>query len=73
MQIESSAGTRRWHRIVGPDEFDMHGDYLSMDSPLGQSLMGKSLDDEITVELPGGAATFTVAAIRYALKPPECS
>ncbi len=73
VQVESSAGTLRWHRIVGPDEFDMHGDYLSMDSPLGQSLMGRSLDDEITVELPGGAATFTVAAIRYALKPPECS
>jgi transcription elongation factor GreB len=73
VQIESAAGALRWHRIVGPDEFDMHGDYVSMDSPLGRSLMGKALDDEITVELPGGAATFTVAAICYALKPPECS
>ena len=35
--------------------------------------MGKALDDEITVELPGGAATFTVAAISYGFKPPECS
>lgn len=73
VQIESAVGALRWHRIVGPDEFDMHGDYVSMDSPLGRSLMGKALDDEITVELPGGAATFTVAAISYALKPPECS
>jgi transcription elongation GreA/GreB family factor len=40
---------------------------------LGRSLMGKGQDDEITVELPGGAATFTVAAICYALKPPERS
>jgi transcription elongation GreA/GreB family factor len=40
---------------------------------LGRSLMGKGLDDEVTVELPGGAASFTVAAISYALKPPECS
>ena len=68
--IESAAGELRWHRIVGPDEFDMHGDYVSMDSPLGRSLMGKALDDEFTVELPGGAATFTLAAISYALKPP---
>ncbi len=73
MQIESAAGELRWHRIVGPDEFDMDGDYVSMDSPLGRSLMGKGSDDEVTVELPGGAATFTVAAISYALKPPECS
>jgi transcription elongation factor GreB len=73
VQIESDSGKLRWHRIVGPDEFDMDGDYVSMDSPLGRSLLGKRLDDEITIELPGGPATFTVAAISYALKPPECS
>jgi transcription elongation factor GreB len=44
-----------------------------MDSPLGRSLMGKRLDDEITVELPGGAATLAVAAVDYGVKPPECS
>ena len=41
----------------------MDGNYVSMDSPLGRSLMGKGIDDEVTVELPGGAATFTVAAV----------
>jgi transcription elongation factor GreB len=73
VQIEGTAGVRRWHRIVGPDEFDMDGSYVSMDSPLGRSLMGKGQGDEITIELPGGAATFLVAAISYAFKPPECS
>ena len=73
VQIESTAGALRWHRIVGPDEFDMDSSYVSMDSPLGRSLMSKALGDEVTVELPGGAATFTVAAISYAFKPPECS
>jgi transcription elongation factor GreB len=72
VQIDSDAGLR-WHRLVGPDEFDMHDGYLSMDSPLGRSLLGKRLDDELTVELPGGPATLTVAAISYALKPPERS
>jgi transcription elongation factor GreB len=73
VQIDQGAGELRWHRIVGPDEFDMNGRYLSMDSPLGRSLLGKRLDDEIRVDLPGGTATFTVAAISYALKPPERS
>ena len=73
VQIESAAGELRWHRIVGPDEFDMNGRYVSMDSPLGRSLLGKRLDDEVSVELPGGAATFSVAAISYSFKPPECS
>ena len=73
VEIESGIGELRWHRIVGPDEFDMDDNYVSMDSPLGRGLMGKALDDEVTVELPGGAATFTVAAISYTLKPPERS
>jgi transcription elongation factor GreB len=73
VQIESAVGDLRWHRLVGPDEFDMNEGYVSMDSPLGRSLLGKRLDDEFSVELPGGAATMTVTAISYALKPPECS
>ena len=66
-------GALRCYRLVGPDEFDMHEDYISMDSPLGRSLLGKRLDDELTVALPGGAATMTVAAISYGLKPLGCS
>jgi transcription elongation factor GreB len=72
VQIEGADTDLHWYRIVGPDEFDMAGDYISMDSPLGRSLMGKRLDDEVTVELPGGGATLTVVAISYAAKPPEC-
>jgi len=65
VHLESVGGELRWYRIVGPDEFDMAGDYISMDSPLGRSLLGRHLDDEITVTLPGGAATLTVVAISY--------
>jgi transcription elongation factor GreB len=65
VQIENDAGELRWYRIVGPDEFDMDENYISMDSPLGRSLLGKRLDDEFTVELPGGAATLVVAAVSY--------
>jgi len=66
-------GALAWYRIVGPDEFDMADEYISMDSPLGRSLLGKRLDDEVTVVLPGGAATLTVTAIGYGLKPPARS
>jgi transcription elongation factor GreB len=63
-----------WYRIVGPDEFDMADDYISMDSPLGRSLLGKRLDDEVTVALPGGAATLTVTAVHYGIaRPPSDS
>jgi len=73
VQIENQAGELNWYRIVGPDEFDMCVDYISMDSPLGRSLLGKRLDDEVHIELPGGAATLTVAAISYQLTSPARS
>ena len=72
VRIESDRAAR-WHRLVGPDEFDMAEDYISMDSPLGRSLLGKRRGDEVSVALPGGATTFTVVAVSYTLKPPECS
>jgi transcription elongation factor GreB len=68
VQIEDGAGELRWYRIVGPDEFDMADEYISMDSPLGRSLLGKRLDDEVTVDLPGGSAGLTVVAISYAAR-----
>ncbi|MGH8208777.1 MAG: GreA/GreB family elongation factor, partial [Steroidobacteraceae bacterium] len=54
------------YRIVGPDEFDLAPDYISMDSPLGRALLRRALDDEVTVELPGGTRRFIIVAIDYA-------
>jgi transcription elongation factor GreB len=71
VQVEEPTGERRWHRIVGPDEFDMADDYISMDSPLGKSLMGKRLDDDVTVPLPTGAKTLTITDIRYGSRPDD--
>jgi transcription elongation factor GreB len=69
VQLEQDDGLQRWYRLVGPDEFDMASDYLSMDSPMGKSLLGKRLDDELTVALPGGEQTFIIVAIRYGPRP----
>src|ERR1700755_96379 len=63
--LESEDGAESSYRIVGPDEFDMEPRYISMDSPLGRSLLRKALDDEVTVELPGGARKFVIVEISY--------
>ena len=73
VQLEYSTGEMRWYRLVGPDEFDLAADYVSMDSPLGRSLLGKRLGDEVTVALPSGADTLTIVATRYGITPPERS
>jgi len=69
VQLEHADGRERWYRIVGPDEFDMGSDYVSMDSPLGRSLFGKRLDDEVTVPLPAGADTVIITDVRYGPRP----
>ena len=63
--LEDDDGTEVKYRIVGPDEFDAAPRYISMDAPLGRTLLGKRLDDEVKVELPGGAKTYVVVGVEY--------
>lgn len=63
--LEDDAGAVTRYRIVGPDEFDAAPGYISMDAPLGRALMKKALDDEVKVEVPGGARTFVIVEVTY--------
>lgn len=65
VQLEDDAGVEVEYRIVGPDEFDAAAGFISMDSPLGRALLRKGLDDEVKVEVPGGAKTYVVVGVRY--------
>ena len=63
--LEDPAGKQETYRIVGPDEFDREPRFISMDAPLARALMRKALDDEVTVELPGGQRVYVIVALRY--------
>ncbi|HEX4375617.1 MAG TPA: transcription elongation factor GreB [Steroidobacteraceae bacterium] len=63
--VEDDGGTQHRYRIVGPDELDMSPDHISMDAPLGRVLLGKRLDDEVSLELPQGVTRYLVVAIEY--------
>ena len=63
--LESPDGAQCRYRIVGPDEFDREPGYISMDSPLGRALLRRALDEEVTVELPGGSRTYLIVEIAY--------
>jgi transcription elongation factor GreB len=65
VELEAEDGTRTRYRIVGPDEFDMVPGYISMDSPLGRALLRRALDDEVTLETPGGERAYLIVAIEY--------
>jgi transcription elongation factor GreB len=65
VKLEDEDGREIEMRIVGPDEIDPARKYVSMDAPLARALMKKRVDDEVTVDVPGGAATYVVTEIRY--------
>jgi len=63
--LEDDDGNEVQYRIVGPDEFDATQKLISMDSPLGKALFKKTLDDEVSIEVPGGRKSYTVVDISY--------
>lgn len=65
VELEDAEGNVARYRIVGPDEFDVKKSYISMDSPIAQGIMKKTLDDEVTIALPGGSKTFMITGIDY--------
>lgn len=65
VDVESEDGEVFRYRIVGPDETHIHPAGISIESPMGRALLGKSLDDEVVVRRPKGEAVFTVVAIDY--------
>ncbi len=65
VELENPHGKRLRYRIVGPDEFDPQRGFISMDSPVAQALMKKSVDDIIMVNTPEGDNKLCIVAIYY--------
>ena len=63
--LEDEGGTVVTYRIVGPDEFDHMESYISVDSPLAQSLLKRELGDEVEVDVPRGRLVYTIVDISY--------
>lgn len=51
------------YQLVGPYESDIQKGMISMASPLGRALMGKSVGDEVNFNAPGGQRTYEIVKI----------
>ncbi|MEZ4547242.1 MAG: transcription elongation factor GreA [Thermodesulfobacteriota bacterium] len=51
------------YQLVGPDESEPENGMISITSPIGRALIGKSTDDEVTVNAPGGVREFIILEI----------
>lgn len=67
VELEDEAGARLRYRIVGPDEFDIEGGSISVDSPLGRALLGKRPGDTASVSRPRPKepVEYNVLSIEY--------
>lgn len=63
VSYEDEEGNERCYQLVGPDEFDVAAGKISIDSPVGQALLHKKVDDEVLIRKPSGTITVTITAI----------
>ncbi len=59
-----SSGDEVTYTLVGEDEADIRQALLSVKSPVGRALIGKRVDDEVTVEVPSGVKQYEIRDIR---------
>jgi transcription elongation factor GreB len=65
VEVENSKGFKKRFRIVGYDEIFDTKDYISIDSPMAQSLMKKEVGDEVVVKTQAGEFVWRITKIEY--------
>jgi len=53
------------YQIVGEIEADINIGKLSVTSPIGRSLIGKEVGDEVAVQAPAGTRTYEVLDVQF--------
>jgi transcription elongation factor GreA len=62
--VVGSDDEREDYTIVGSAEADPKRGFVSNESPVGRSLMGRKVGDEVTIVAPGGSFTVRIELIR---------
>lgn len=65
VELEDEEGTRATYQLVGPDELDVRGGRVSVDSPMGRALLRRELGESFEVVRPRGRTEFTIIGIDY--------
>ena len=51
------------YTIVGSQEADIFNNKISNESPLGKALIGKNVNNTVTVLAPGGESQYTIISV----------
>ena len=60
---DMQTGSGITYQLVGPFESDINVNKISVTSPIGKALIGKSIGDEVQVKTPGGMREFEIVDI----------
>ncbi|MFC3120297.1 transcription elongation factor GreA [Agaribacter flavus] len=53
------------YRIVGDDEADIKKGLISVNSPIARGLIGKELDDIVSIHTPAGVVEVEISEVEY--------
>ena len=59
------AEKRVTYQIVGEDEANIKEGRISIGSPIARALIGKEVEDVVTVKAPAGNVEYEIIAIHY--------
>lgn len=65
IRLEDENGETSELRIVGADEFDLTRGWISLNSPMARSLLGKSRGDDVIVDRPSGRTEVFIVDVSY--------
>jgi transcription elongation factor GreB len=65
VRYANAAGSERVVRIVGLDEIDLDGNYISWMSPLARALMRSGPGDSVILRAPGRTEQLEILEVRY--------
>ena len=53
------------YRLVGEDESDVSSGLISITSPVARAILGRGIEETVTVRVPRGTREFTILEIRF--------
>lgn len=65
VEVMDEEGLTKRFTIVGVDEIDTARGRISWKSPIGHSLIGKSVGDELVVKVPSGELYYEIISVTY--------
>lgn len=63
--VNTDNDEEKTYKVVGDDEADIKNNLISVNSPIARGLIGKSVDDVVTIQTPSGAVEYEILEVEH--------